>query len=54
MTEYYRNLAARYPIVSIEDGLGEDDWDGWVHLTQELGGKLQLVGTISSSPTSST
>jgi enolase len=44
MTEYYRELAARYPIVSIEDGLGEDDWDGWVHLTQELGGRLQLVG----------
>ncbi|MGO9621191.1 MAG: phosphopyruvate hydratase [Desulfobaccales bacterium] len=44
MTEYYRDLAARYPIVSIEDGLAEDDWDGWVHLTRELGGKLQLVG----------
>ena len=37
MTDYYRDLAARYPIVSIEDGLAEDDWDGWVHLTQELG-----------------
>ncbi|MBM4302397.1 MAG: phosphopyruvate hydratase [Deltaproteobacteria bacterium] len=44
MTEYYRDLAARYPIVSLEDGLGEDDWDGWVHLTKELGGRLQLVG----------
>jgi len=44
MTEYYRNLADRYPIVSIEDGLAEADWDGWVHLTQELGGRLQLVG----------
>jgi enolase len=44
MTDYYRNLAARYPIVSIEDGLAEDDWDGWVHLTKELGSKLQLVG----------
>jgi enolase len=44
MTEYYRNLADRYPIVSIEDGLGEEDWDGWVHLTKELGGRLQLVG----------
>ena len=44
MTEYYRELATRYPIVSIEDGLGEDDWDGWVHLTKELGGRLQLVG----------
>ena len=44
MTEYYRNLADRYPIVSIEDGLAEDDWDGWVQLTKELGGRLQLVG----------
>jgi len=44
MTEYYRELAARYPIVSLEDGLGEEDWDGWVHLTKELGGELQLVG----------
>ena len=44
MTDYYRDLAARYPIVSIEDGLAEDDWDGWVHLTEELGSKLQLVG----------
>ena len=44
MTEYYRDLAARYPIVSMEDGLAEDDWDGWVHLTKELGGRLQLVG----------
>ncbi len=44
ITEYYRDLAARYPIVSIEDGLAEGDWDGWVHLTRELGGKMQLVG----------
>ena len=44
MTEYYRHLAGRYPIVSIEDGLAENDWDGWVHLTTELGGRLQLVG----------
>ena len=44
MTDYYRDLAARYPIVSIEDGLAEGDWDGWVHLTKELGSKLQLVG----------
>ncbi|MFZ5447397.1 MAG: phosphopyruvate hydratase [Thermodesulfobacteriota bacterium] len=44
MTEYYRGLAARYPIVSLEDGLSEDDWDGWVQLTKELGGRLQLVG----------
>ncbi|HZE21046.1 MAG TPA: phosphopyruvate hydratase [Desulfobaccales bacterium] len=44
MTEYYRELAGRYPIVSLEDGLGEEDWDGWVHLTKELGSQLQLVG----------
>jgi enolase len=44
MTDYYRDLSAHYPIVSIEDGLGEEDWDGWVHLTAELGAKLQLVG----------
>ena len=44
MTDYYRDLAARYPIVSIEDGLAEGDWDGWVHLTANLGDKLQLVG----------
>jgi enolase len=44
MTDYYRDLAAHYPIVSLEDGLAEDDWDGWVHLTKELGSKLQLVG----------
>jgi enolase len=37
-------LAGRYPIVSIEDGLAENDWDGWTHLTKELGDKLQLVG----------
>ena len=44
LTNYYRNLKARYPIVSIEDGLAEDDWDGWVHLTANLGDQLQLVG----------
>ena len=44
MTDYYRDLAARYPIASIEDGLAEGDWDGWVYLTKELGSKLQLVG----------
>jgi enolase len=44
LTEYYRDLAGRYPIVSLEDGLGEEDWDGWVHHTKELGGRLQLVG----------
>jgi enolase len=44
MVEYYADLAARYPIVSIEDGLAEDDWDGWKLLTEKLGARLQLVG----------
>jgi len=41
---WYEELAAKYPIISIEDGLGENDWPGWQALTQRLGGKLQLVG----------
>ncbi len=44
MTGYYEGLVAEYPLVSIEDPLSEDDWDGWVHITNALGGKLQLVG----------
>ncbi len=44
MTDYYQSLISRYPIVSIEDGLAENDWDGWQHLTRTLGGRLQLVG----------
>ncbi|HEV2333970.1 MAG TPA: phosphopyruvate hydratase [Stellaceae bacterium] len=44
MVAYYADLVARYPIASIEDGMAEDDWDGWEHLTRELGGKIQLVG----------
>ena len=44
MIAYYEDLAARYPIASIEDGLAEDDWDGWAALTQALGGRVQLVG----------
>ncbi|HET6361883.1 MAG TPA: phosphopyruvate hydratase [Gemmatimonadota bacterium] len=40
----YARLAERYPIVSIEDGLSEDDWEGWLALTMRLGGKVQLVG----------
>jgi enolase len=44
MIELYDGLAARYPLVSIEDGLAEDDWTGWEALTQELGARLQLVG----------
>ena len=41
---YWRDLVDRYPIASIEDGMAEDDWDGWALLTRELGGKIQLVG----------
>ena len=44
MVELYRELVARYPIVSIEDGLAEGDWDGWRVLTEALGGTVQLVG----------
>ncbi|MFZ4078246.1 MAG: phosphopyruvate hydratase [Microbacteriaceae bacterium] len=44
MSEYYADLAAAFPLVSIEDPLAEDDWEGWVHLTEQLGSKLQLVG----------
>nr|WP_306459117.1 phosphopyruvate hydratase [Aliarcobacter faecis] len=44
MVAYYEELCAKYPIVSIEDGLSEDDWDGWQTLTQRLGNKVQLVG----------
>jgi enolase len=40
----YEDWARRYPIVSIEDGMAEDDWDGWKHLTDAIGGKVQLVG----------
>ena len=41
---FWEDWAARYPVVSIEDGLAEDDWDGWSKATQKLGSKLQLVG----------
>ncbi len=41
---YYADMCARYPIVSIEDGLSEDDWDGWKELTEVLGSKIQIVG----------
>ncbi len=44
MVAYLGELASRYPIISIEDGCAEDDWDGWAHMTAELGAKLQLVG----------
>ncbi len=44
LVAYYEDLCAKYPIVSIEDGLSEDDWDGWKILTERLGDKVQLVG----------
>ena len=44
MTEYYEKLVEKFPIVSIEDGLWEDDWEGWKYLTEHLGKKVQLVG----------
>lgn len=44
MIDYYESLCNKYPIVSIEDGLAEDDWDGWVALTERLGDRIQLVG----------
>jgi enolase len=44
MIEYYRYLVAKYPIISIEDGLAEDDWEGWKMLTEAIGNKVQLVG----------
>ena len=44
MIEYYEMLVSKYPIVSIEDGLGERDWDGWKKLTDRLGAKIQIVG----------
>lgn len=44
LVAYYENLCAKYPIVSIEDGLSEDDWEGWRILSDKLGGKIQLVG----------
>jgi enolase 1/2/3 len=44
MIELYDELVARYPVVSIEDGLAEDDWSGWEALTRDLGSKVQLVG----------
>jgi enolase len=44
MVDYYANLVEKYPIVSIEDGMAEDDWDGWKIMTDKLGHKIQLVG----------
>jgi len=44
LSDYWETLAGRYPIVSLEDGMDEEDWDGWRHLTERLGAGLQLVG----------
>jgi enolase len=44
MSDYWADLASRYPIVSIEDGMDEEDWDGWKALTERLGSSVQLVG----------
>ncbi|MCK9225718.1 MAG: phosphopyruvate hydratase [Candidatus Muirbacterium halophilum] len=44
MIDYYENLVNNYPIISIEDGLAEGDWEGWERLTKRIGGKVQLVG----------
>lgn len=44
MVNMWKSFAAKYPIISLEDGMGEEDWDGWAMLTKALGGKLQLVG----------
>ena len=44
LVTYYQNLCSHYPIISIEDGLDQDDWEGWDYLTEKLGDKVQLVG----------
>jgi enolase len=44
LVDFYEDLVARYPIISIEDGMSENDWEGWKMLTERLGGKIQLVG----------
>ena len=44
MVKFYQDLCSKYPIISIEDGLDENDWEGWKYLTEKLGDKIQLVG----------
>jgi len=46
MVDYYAGLCERYPVVSIEDGMAEEDWDGWKTLTERLGERIQLVGDV--------
>ena len=49
MISYYERLVENYPIISIEDGLDENDWDGWQELTKRLGEKIQLVGDVTNT-----
>ena len=44
MVDYWKNLIEKFPIISIEDGMAEDDWDGWKLITSEIGNHVQLVG----------
>src|SRR5690554_4990133 len=44
LVQYWKEWTEKYPIISIEDGLDEDDWEGWKRLTEEIGEKVQLVG----------
>ena len=44
MVDFYEELCSKYPVISIEDGLAEEDWEGWKMMTERLGGKVQLVG----------
>jgi enolase len=44
IVDFYADLVSTYPIISIEDGMAEDDWSGWVEMTKKLGGKIQIVG----------
>ena len=44
MTDYYAHLCSKYPIISIEDGLDQNDWDGWIKMNSVLGDRVQLVG----------
>ena len=51
LVDYWADLVARYPIVSLEDGMAEEDWEGWERLTERLGAKFSSSATTSSSPT---
>jgi enolase len=44
MVAFWKDWIEKYPIVSVEDGLAQDDWEGWIHMTKELGDKIQIVG----------